>query len=78
MASGPFQSLPDRDFKLIRHYREHLMKFSFFRASGVPECFGSNEETATRILNIWCPPPPVLQSDNGREFTAEIITELLT
>jgi len=69
-----FQSLPDGDFKFILHYKEHLTKFSIFR----PLKCKKASEVAKELLNIFLTfgAPHVLQSDNGREFTADIITEL--
>lgn len=69
-----FQSLPDGDFKFILHYKEHLTKFSFFR----PLKCKKASEVAKELLHIFLTfgAPHVLQSDNGREFTAGIITEL--
>lgn len=69
-----FQSLADGDFKFILHYKEHLTKFSFFR----PLKCKKASEVAKELLHIFLTfgAPHVLQSDNGREFTAGIITEL--
>lgn len=69
-----FQSLPDEDYKFILHYKEHLTKFSFFR----PLKCKKASEVAMELLHIFLTfgAPHVLQSDNGREFTAGIINEL--
>jgi len=69
-----FQSLPDGDFKFILHYKEHLTKFSFIR----PLKCKKASEVAKELLNIFLTfgAPHVLQSNNGRKFTAGIITNL--
>ncbi|XP_071132787.1 KRAB-A domain-containing protein 2-like [Mytilus edulis] len=69
------QSMPDGDFKFIMNYQDHLTKF------GVIESLSSKRaaEVAYKLLtNVFLVfgAPHILQSDNGREFTANIILEL--
>lgn len=69
-----FQSLPDGEFKFILNYQEHLTKFRFL----LPLKSKTAIEVANALLKIFLQfgAPHVLQSDNGREFTAGIIKEL--
>ena len=68
------QSLPDGDYKFIMHYQDHLTKFSILKA------FTSKRaaEVGFQLLDIFLlfGAPHILQSDNGREFTANVIKEL--
>ncbi|XP_076089944.1 KRAB-A domain-containing protein 2-like [Mytilus galloprovincialis] len=68
------QSVPDQEFKWIMHYQDHLTKFSVLRALKSKRA----AEVAYQLLDIFLlfGAPHILQSDNGREFTAHIITEL--
>ena len=56
------------------HYQDHLAKFSILR----PLKSKRADEVAYQLTNIFLllGAPHILQSDNGREFTANIITEL--
>jgi len=67
-----YQSLPDKEYKFVLHYKEQLTKFSFFR----PLVCRKTVEVAKVLLVLTYGAPTVLQSDNGREFTAEIIREV--
>lgn len=69
-----FQSLPDGEFKFILNYQEHLTKFKFL----IPLKSKTAVDVAKALLSIFLQfgAPHVLQSDNGREFTAGIIKEL--
>ncbi|XP_071181569.1 KRAB-A domain-containing protein 2-like [Mytilus edulis] len=69
------QSMPNGDFKFILNYQDNLTKF------GVIECLSSKRaaEVAYKLFtNVFLVfgAPHILQSDNGREFTANIILEL--
>ena len=68
------QSLRDGSFRFIMHYQEHLSKFHFLR----PLTSKRAEEVASELLRIFLEfgAPKLLQSDNGREFTASVISEL--
>jgi transposase InsO family protein len=56
------------------HYQDHLTKFSILR----PLKSKRAAEVAYQLTDIFLllGAPHILQSDNGREFTANIITEL--
>jgi hypothetical protein len=71
-----FQSLPDGNFKFVVHYQEHLTKYHLLS----PLTTKRAGEVARQLLKIILDfgAPHVLQSDNGRKFTAEIIRELST
>ena len=69
-----YQSYPDGDFKWVMHYLDHLTKFSILR----PLKSKRAVEVAYQLTDIFLllGAPHILQCDNGREFTANIITEL--
>ena len=69
-----YQSCPDGDFKWIMHYQDHLAKFIIL----CPLKSKRAAEVAYQLTDIFLllGAPHILQSDNGREFTANIITEL--
>lgn len=66
-----FQTLPDDKFKYIFHYQDHLSKYHFLR----PLTSKTAKEVAHHLLQIFFDfgAPTILQSDNGKEFTAKII-----
>jgi transposase InsO family protein len=68
------QSMKDGSFAFIMHYQEHLSKYHLLR----PLQNKTAAEVARELLFIFLDfgAPRVLQSDNGREFTAKIIEEL--
>ncbi|XP_037367457.1 SCAN domain-containing protein 3-like [Talpa occidentalis] len=65
---------PDGEYKFIMHYQDLRTKLSFLRAlkSKRPK------EVAHALLDIFTitGAPSVLQSDNGREFSSQIVSEL--
>jgi hypothetical protein len=65
------QSMRDGD---ILHYQDHLTKFAVLR----PLTSKLAAEVGFQLLDIFLlfGAPHILQSDNGREFTANIIKEL--
>jgi len=69
-----YRTEPDGEYKWVLHYKEHLTKFSILR----PLQFKKAALVARELLQIFLllGAPHVLQSDNGREFCAEVITEL--
>lgn len=69
------QSTPDREYKWILHYQDHTTKFSFLRPLTSKRAAEVALELLKFFLDIGC--PEILQSDNGREFTASIIKELV-
>uniref|UniRef100_A0A2A4K8V1 Integrase catalytic domain-containing protein n=1 Tax=Heliothis virescens TaxID=7102 RepID=A0A2A4K8V1_HELVI len=70
------QTTPDQEFKWLLQYQDHLTKFCFLRPLKSKEA----KEVAIEILKIFlevgC--PHILQSDNGRKFTASVIKEIGT
>jgi len=68
------QVQPDRDYKFICVYQDHLTKFVILR----PLKHKSAEAVANVLLDIFTlfGVPAILQSDNGREFVNKIISEL--
>nr|XP_012597542.1 SCAN domain-containing protein 3 isoform X2 [Microcebus murinus] len=65
---------PDGEYKFIMHYQDLHTKLSFLRSlkSKRPK------EVAHALLDIFTiiGAPSVLQSDNGREFSSQIVSEL--
>ena len=68
------QSSPDGEFKFILNYQDHFTKFCVLR----PLKSKTATEVAYNLLDIFTTfgAPAILQSDNGREFTAKVIKEL--
>ena len=68
------QSMRDGDFMFSLHYQDHLTKFAVLRSLTSKLV----AEVAIQLLDIFLlfGAPHILQSDNGREFTANIIKEL--
>ncbi|XP_066971895.1 KRAB-A domain-containing protein 2-like [Macrobrachium rosenbergii] len=68
------QSMSQHAFKWILVYQDHLTKFVILRALTSKRA----AEVAHNLLDIFLliGAPSILQSDNGTEFTAEVITEL--
>lgn len=68
------QTEPDERYKFILNYQDHLTKFVFLK----PLKSKRATEVAYNLLDIFCiiGAPYILQSDNGREFTAAVINEL--
>ena len=69
-----FRSRPDNDFQWVMHARDCFSKFSWAYASQTK----SAAEVAAHLFDLFCTfgPPRILQSDNGREFTANVIREV--
>lgn len=69
-----FQSHPDGKFKFIMVYQDHLTKFVVLK----PLEFKRAEEVAYNIIDIFTllGAPTILQSDNGREFSNQIVSNL--
>ena len=69
-----FQTCADGSYRYILHYVEYLTKYHILR----PLKSKTAIEVARELLNIFLDfgAPHVLQSDNGREFTASVISEL--
>ncbi|XP_077300527.1 KRAB-A domain-containing protein 2-like isoform X2 [Arctopsyche grandis] len=69
-----FHSQPDNDYNYILSYQDHITKFLILR----PLKTNGASEVAENLLSIFTllGAPSILQSDNGREFVNDIITEL--
>ena len=68
------QSLPHGSFKWIMVYQDHLTKFVVIR----PLTSKRAADVAYQLMDIFLlfGVPHILQSDNGSEFTAQIISDL--
>ncbi|CAH2097955.1 unnamed protein product [Euphydryas editha] len=71
-----FQSAPDGDYKWLLQYQDHLTKFCFLRPLRSKEV----RDVALEILKIFLEVgyPDILLSDNGREFTASVLKEIIS
>ena len=68
--------IPDGDYKYILHLKDHYSRYSWARGITSKKAV----EVAVCIFDIFTEvgPPTILQSDNGAQFTAGIIKELMT
>ena len=68
------QTMKDQGYRYILHYMEYLTKFHMIR----PLKSKATNEVARELLFIFLDlgAPHILQSDNGKEFTSQIIREL--
>ncbi|XP_064117613.1 KRAB-A domain-containing protein 2-like [Macrobrachium nipponense] len=69
------QTMKDGSYRFILHYMEYLTKFHVIR----PLKSKTAAEVANELLFIFLDigAPHILQSDNGREFTASLWPELI-
>lgn len=69
------QSCADGSYKWLLNYQDHSTKFLYLRPLQTKRA----AEVAIELLKIFLlqGAPVILQSDNGREFTAEVIKELV-
>lgn len=69
-----FQSHPDGKYKFIVVYQDHLTKFIILKALEYKRA----EEVAFNLIDIFTliGAPSILQSDNGREFSNNIVSNL--
>ncbi|XP_074040062.1 uncharacterized protein [Leptinotarsa decemlineata] len=69
-----YDSQPDREFKFIMVYQDHLTKFVILK----PLKTKTAEEVAYHLVDIFTliGAPSILQSDNGREFANKIVYNL--
>ncbi|GES75221.1 KRAB-A domain-containing protein 2-like [Rhizophagus clarus] len=68
---------PDGEYKYICHIRDHFTRFSWAKALTSKRAV----EVAAYLFDLFHflgSPPKILQSDNGKEFTATIIKELIS
>lgn len=70
------RSLPDGEYKYICHVRDHYSRFSWARAIRQKEAV----EVAAYLFDLFTMfgPPSILQCDNGKEFTAVVIKNLIS
>lgn len=68
-------SIPDGDYRYICHMRDHFTRYSWARAITSKRPI----EVAIFLFDVFVcfGAPIILQTDNGRDFTAEVIRELL-
>jgi transposase InsO family protein len=66
---------PDGEYRYVLHMRDHFTRFSWTR----PLFTKRAAEVATALFDIFCMfgPPCILQSDNGKEFTASLVKEVI-
>ncbi|GFT52843.1 SCAN domain-containing protein 3 [Trichonephila clavipes] len=66
----------DGEYKFIMVYQDHLIKFVQLRPLKTKRA----EEIAYHVLSIFLTfgAPAILQSDNGREFSNQVISEICT
>ena len=69
------QSMPDGNYKFIMNYQDHLTKFCVVESLTSKRAAEVAYKLLTNVFLVFGA-PHILQSDNGREFTANIITEL--
>ncbi|XP_067126351.1 KRAB-A domain-containing protein 2-like [Centruroides vittatus] len=69
-----FHSQPDREYKFITVYQDHLTKFVILKSLTSKTA----EEVAYNLVDIFSllEAPFILQSDNGREFSNNVVTSL--
>ena len=69
-----FQSNSDGNYKFLMVYQDHLTQFCSIRALTSKHA----SEVAFNLIEVFTlfGEPHILQSDNGREFTALVISEL--
>jgi hypothetical protein len=67
--------IPDNGFKYICHVRDHFSRFSWAQAMLSKQA----KEVARYLFEIFTifGSPLILHSDNGKEFVADVISELL-
>ncbi|CAG8752715.1 10541_t:CDS:2, partial [Gigaspora rosea] len=66
----------DKEFKYICHVRDHFSRFSWAKALTSKRAI----EVAAYLFELFHSlgsPPTILQSDNGKEFVAQVIKELI-
>lgn len=69
-----FRTRPDKDFQWILHCRDHYSKFSWAYALKSKEAQFIADHLITLFYQFG--PCKILQSDNGKEFTASVIKNL--
>ncbi|XP_041063986.1 KRAB-A domain-containing protein 2-like [Carcharodon carcharias] len=70
------QTMKERSYHFIMHYMEYLTKFHIICPLKSKTAAEVTHELLLIFLDIGA--PHILQSDNGREFTAQVIHKLAT
>ncbi|XP_051165171.1 KRAB-A domain-containing protein 2-like [Leptopilina boulardi] len=71
-----FQSCPDGEYRWLINYQDHATKFLHLRP--IKSKHASNVAKELSKIFFTFGAPAILQSDNGREFTANVIRELVS
>ena len=69
------QSTPDGDYKWLMNFQDHNTKFTHLRPLRTKEAAGVAVELLKIFLEFGA--PSILQSDNGKEFVAAVISDLM-
>ncbi|CAG8575690.1 497_t:CDS:2 [Cetraspora pellucida] len=71
-----FEKYLDKEYRYIAHLRDHFSQFSWT----CPLCTKEASEVSAFLFSVFTVfgPPCILQSDNGHEFTAQVIYELVS
>src|ERR1700724_845888 len=69
-----FRGLPDGRYRYILHVKDHFTRFSW----AYPLISKKTHKIALILFRLFTEigPPTILQSDNGREFTSNVIKDL--
>ena len=69
-----FRALHDENFRYILHVKDHFTRFSW----AYPITSKKTNIVALKLFELFTEigPPTILQSDNGREFTSNVIKDL--
>ncbi|XP_046605009.1 KRAB-A domain-containing protein 2-like [Neodiprion virginianus] len=71
-----FQSCPDGEYKWLMNYQDHATKFTHLRPLQSKHAANVAEELSKIFFTFGA--PAILQSDNGREFAANVVRELVS
>ena len=69
------EMIPDGEYRYILHARDHFTRYSW----GYPLKSKSSIEVAANLFDLFTTfgTPTILQTDNGKEFTSQVIRELV-
>jgi IS30 family transposase len=69
------QSRPDREYKFVMVYQDHLTKYCVLNALKTKTA----QEVAEHLVKIFADfgSPRILHSDNGKEFSNSVVRELV-
>ena len=69
-----YQAIAYNSYRWVLHYQDHFSKLSMIRPLSNKQAIS----VARELLDIFCiiGAPAILQSDNGREFTADVIRSI--